>query len=61
MRRTALVLVMLFMAPSLLGVVAETPDTIALDGDMSDWPQDSLQTTDSVSYTHLTLPTIYSV
>ena len=51
MRRTALVLVMLFMAPSLLGVVAETPDTIALDGDMSDWPQDSLQTTDSNAVT----------
>ena len=36
MRRTGV----LFMAPSLLGVVAETPDTIVLDGDMSDWPQD---------------------
>ena len=51
MRRTAMVLVMLFMAPSLLGVVAETPDTIVLDGDMSDWPQDSLQTTDSNAVT----------
>ena len=51
MRRTAVVLVMLFIAPSLLGVVAETPDTIVLDGDMSDWPQDSLQTTDSNSVT----------
>ena len=39
------------MAPSLLGAVAETPDTIALDGDMSDWPQDSLQTTDSNTVT----------
>ena len=44
-------LVMLFLAPSLLGVVAETPDTISLDGDMSDWPQDSLQTTDSNAVT----------
>ena len=51
MRRTAMVLVMLFLAPSLLGVVAETPDTISLDGDMSDWPQDSLQTTDSNAVT----------
>ena len=51
MRRTAMVLVMLFIAPSLLGVVAETPDTIVLDGDMSDWPQDSLQTTDSNAVT----------
>ena len=46
-----MVLVMLFLAPSLLGVVAETPDTISLDGDMSDWPQDSLQTTDSNAVT----------
>ena len=44
-------LVMLFLVPSLLGVVAETPDTISLDGDMSDWPQDSLQTTDSNAVT----------
>ena len=51
MRRTGVFLVMLFIAPSLLGVVAETPDTIVLDGDMSDWPQDSLQTTDSNSVT----------
>ena len=51
MRRTGVFLVMLFMAPSLLGVVAETPDTIVLDGDMSDWPQDSLQTTDSNAVT----------
>ena len=47
MRRTAFTLVLLFIAPSLLGVVAETPDTIVLDGDMSDWPADSLETTDS--------------
>ncbi len=46
-----MVLVILFLAPSLLGVVAETPDTISLDGDMSDWPQDSLQTTDSNAVT----------
>ncbi len=39
------------MAPSLLAVVAETPDTILLDGDMSDWPEDSLQTTDSNAVT----------
>ena len=51
MRRTAMVLVILFLAPSLLGVVAETPDTISLDGVMSDWPQDSLQTTDSNAVT----------
>jgi len=46
-----MVLVILFLAPSLLGVVAETPDTISLDGVMSDWPQDSLQTTDSNAVT----------
>ena len=43
--------VMLVIAHSLQGVVAETPDTIVLDGDMSDWPQDSLQTTDSNAVT----------
>ena len=48
MHRTAIVLVALFLAPSLLGIVtASTPDEISLDGDMSDWPTDSLQSTDS--------------
>ena len=48
MRRTAITLVTLFLAPALLGLVsAATPDDIIIDGDMSDWPEDSLQSTDS--------------
>jgi len=47
MRRTSIVLVALFLAPAWLGMVtASTPDEITLDGDMSDWPSDSLQSTD---------------
>ena len=41
MRRTAIVLVTLFLAPVWLGMVtAATPDEITLDGDMSDWGDD---------------------
>ncbi|MCS5535239.1 MAG: hypothetical protein NZ802_05250, partial [Candidatus Poseidoniales archaeon] len=48
MRRTAITLATLFLASALLGMVsAGTPDDITLDGDMSDWPEDSLQSTDS--------------
>ena len=52
MRRTSIVLVTLFLAPAWLGMVsASTPDEISLDGDMTDWPSDSLQSTDSNSVT----------
>ncbi|MCH2637134.1 MAG: hypothetical protein MKZ56_02040 [Candidatus Thalassarchaeum sp.] len=52
MHRTAIVLVTLFVAPALLGLVAaSTPDDIILDGEMSDWPNDSLESTDSNSVT----------
>ena len=48
MRRTAITLATLFLASAVLGMVsAGTPDDITLDGDMSDWPEDSLQSTDS--------------
>ena len=48
MRRTSIALVALFLAPALLGVVgAMTPNEITVDGDMSEWPQDSLSSTDS--------------
>jgi alpha-amylase/alpha-mannosidase (GH57 family) len=52
MRRTAIVLTTLFLASTWLGVAAGlTPDEISLDGDMSDWPSDSLESTDSNSVT----------
>ena len=52
MRRTALALVVLFVAPALLGMVAaSTPDEIILDGDMTDWPTYSLLSTDSNAVT----------
>ena len=52
MPRTAILLVTLFVAPALLGLVAaSTPDDIILDGEMSDWPNDSLESTDSNSVT----------
>ena len=52
MRRTAIVLVTLFLAPVWLGIVtATTPDEITLDGDMGDWDNDTLQSTDSNSVT----------
>ena len=52
MRRTAIVLVTLFLTSTWLGVAAGlTPDEISLDGDMSDWPSDSLESTDSNSVT----------
>ena len=52
MRRTAIVLTTLFLASTWLGVAAGlTPDEISLDGDMSDWPGDSLESTDSNSVT----------
>ncbi len=42
MRRTAIVLVTLFLAPVWLGIVtATTPDEITLDGDMGDWDNET--------------------
>ena len=52
MRRTSIVLVALFLAPAWLGMAtASTPDEIILDGDMTDWPTDSLESTDSNAVT----------
>ncbi|MDP6906101.1 MAG: glucodextranase DOMON-like domain-containing protein [Candidatus Thalassarchaeaceae archaeon] len=50
MRRGAILIAVLFLAPAWLSLVTATiPDEITVDGDLSDWPSDTLSSIDSNS------------
>ena len=54
MRRTAVVLALLFVASTFGGFVSsQTPSTITVDGDLSDWSADELMSTSNIDL-HLT-------
>ena len=55
------ILILLATFVSILPDFSGAPNQVDYDTEEADWSKDFAKDTESVSYTHLTLPTIYSV